>query len=481
MSSNPEILISGEIARLIPVIADSRKEQRVASVFLATISAVPSFSQALMSTLGQRLGQRSVIDTFTEVVLKVDKEAKDRPDGLLQVSTGTKNWSALIEAKIGNSDLEPEQVQRYLQLARDANLDAVITISNQFAARPDHSPVNVPKALTKRIPLYHWSWKFILTEAMLQQSQGLVTDPEQAFILREFVRFLSHESVGVSGFNQMPSEWRDLNTQLKSGGSLRRNSPEVESVVNAWHQETRDLALLMSRHLATGCELKLSRAHAKDADRRMKDDCGEVALKETLSAEFAIPNAASGISLDVDLKAQTIRVGMQIDAPQDRQRAASRVNWLLRQLKQVQGDKIFVRVIWPSRSHSLVCALDDLRNDADSYLQGYDQTPRAFEVFSVKDDGRRFAGRKTFIEDIEQEVPTFYDQIGQHLEQWRPKPPKPIKNDHPKDGEVEDQAEPEILNAPVTSEIITKPQVMPGNRHTDLLEIPEFLLRHRVP
>ena len=48
MSRLPEILISGEIARLIPVIADSRKEQRVTSVFLATLSAVPSFAQSFI-------------------------------------------------------------------------------------------------------------------------------------------------------------------------------------------------------------------------------------------------------------------------------------------------------------------------------------------------------------------------------------------------------------------------------------------------
>ena len=76
MTSLPDFLESGEIARLVPVIADSRREQRVTSVFLATLSAVPGFAEPLLSSVGVRLGKRSVIDTFTEVVISGHKEAK---------------------------------------------------------------------------------------------------------------------------------------------------------------------------------------------------------------------------------------------------------------------------------------------------------------------------------------------------------------------------------------------------------------------
>ncbi len=345
MSRLPEILISGEIARLIPVIADSRKEQRVTSVFLATLSAVPSFAQSLFATIGQRMGRRSVIDTYTETVLRGDEKGRDRPDGLVIITSGSKTWLALIEAKIGHAGLNSEQVQRYLQLARDNGVDAVITISNQFVARPDHNPVNVPKTLTRRASLHHWSWAFVLTEAILQQQRGIVTDPEQAFVLREFIRFLSHESVGVIGFDQMPAEWRSLNALVKSGGSIRRRAPEVEEVVGAWHQETRDRALRMSRHLASSCDLRLPRSHVRDQMQRMKDDCTTLAAKDTLAAEYIIPNAAAPLGVTVDLKAQTIRVGMEVEAPQDRQRAVPRVNWLLRQLRNVEVDGLFIRMI----------------------------------------------------------------------------------------------------------------------------------------
>ena len=242
---------------------------------------------------GVRLGKRSFIDTYTEVVLTVPKDTKERPDGLIVVSAGNKSWKALIEAKIGSSDLDEEQVHRYLQLARECGVNAVITLSNQFAARPDHSPIKAPKTLTRRVSLFHWSWKTILTEAILLQRQDAIHDPDQAFILREFVRFLSHNSVGVSGFSQMPAQWKDMVTLVKSGGVIGKTSLEAEVLVSSWHQETRDLALRMSQHLATNIDVKLSRAHANDSDNRLKDDCAKLAAENKLEVEYEIPNAAS--------------------------------------------------------------------------------------------------------------------------------------------------------------------------------------------
>src|SRR3546814_4652669 len=62
---------------------------------------------------------------------------KDRPDGLLVLEGGSgRVWRCLVEAKIGRNELEVEQVERYLAIARAVRLDAVLTISNQFVALP---------------------------------------------------------------------------------------------------------------------------------------------------------------------------------------------------------------------------------------------------------------------------------------------------------------------------------------------------------
>lgn len=87
--SLPDYLKAGEPSRLIPVISDTRKEQRATSVLLAVLTVVPEFADRLFAPLGHRVGKRSTVNSFTEVVLhKGLHPEKDRPDGLLELVTG---------------------------------------------------------------------------------------------------------------------------------------------------------------------------------------------------------------------------------------------------------------------------------------------------------------------------------------------------------------------------------------------------------
>jgi hypothetical protein len=102
MKELPAILARGERARLFPVLAETSKEGRTLSIFLACFQNVDEFSRSLLSTLGVRAGSRARIETFTEVELrKANGASKYRPDGLIQITTGSKVWSALVEAKVG--------------------------------------------------------------------------------------------------------------------------------------------------------------------------------------------------------------------------------------------------------------------------------------------------------------------------------------------------------------------------------------------
>ena len=124
----PKNLKSGEVARLIPVVADSRKEQRAASTFLAVLSVVPDFANVLFHSIGHRIGQRARVNTYTEVVFQKDQSSSDRPDGFIEIKSGKQTWSALVEVKIGTSSLRQEHIERYLSLARNNKVDAVSVV-----------------------------------------------------------------------------------------------------------------------------------------------------------------------------------------------------------------------------------------------------------------------------------------------------------------------------------------------------------------
>ena len=137
MRDLPDLLDSGERARLIPVVADTSRESRAASVLLSTIMSVDDFAKSLLGAVGQRLGTRATIDCYTQVVFKkCPSDSKIRPDGFLVLTIGKRTWSALFEAKIGKTGLDQEQIIKYCQLAKMNGVHAVITLSNQFVALP---------------------------------------------------------------------------------------------------------------------------------------------------------------------------------------------------------------------------------------------------------------------------------------------------------------------------------------------------------
>ena len=155
----PDYLRQGELARLFPVLSTTSKEGRTTSILLACMSKVDEFASELLGSLGQRVGKRSRLTTYTEIAFKSQPAANaDRPDGLIVLKVGAREWRALVEAKVGSSNLGADQVERYRSLSKENGIDCVITISNQFAADPMSHPLEDVRKSRSRIPVFHRSW-----------------------------------------------------------------------------------------------------------------------------------------------------------------------------------------------------------------------------------------------------------------------------------------------------------------------------------
>lgn len=88
-----DILKDARRARLIPTVADSRKEERIVSVLLATICMVRPLAEQLLERCGARLAKTSELQSYTEVEFPAsDGTGKDRPDGLLSTRKTDVFW-----------------------------------------------------------------------------------------------------------------------------------------------------------------------------------------------------------------------------------------------------------------------------------------------------------------------------------------------------------------------------------------------------
>lgn len=426
----PPALVGGERARLFPILADTSKEGRTLSIFLACLENVPEFGRALLGSLDLRLGARASVESYAEVVLRTGlADRKHRPDGLLLVDTSRTKWTALVEAKVGAAELTNEQIESYLELARLNGVNAVITLSNQFTALPTHHPLTVKASLTKKVDLFHWSWGYVITQAHLLTNNGEVRDREQLVLLKELQRFLLHPSSGVKEFDQMPVAWANVCSSVAAGASPIANAALAREVVGGWHQLIDQLTTQLSRQIDANVRIELSRQHAGDPSLRVKESVAELGRDGCLRSVLLVPDAAAPIEMLADLKKRSVTLQMGLKAPADRKSTKAKVAWLLRQLSQVEAKDLHIRLRWPGRATPTQYPLADLLANPDLGAAGRETSSlMRIEILMVKDLASRFGQRKNFVSEFLAAVPEFYDKVAENLRAWQPRPPK-LPND----------------------------------------------------
>jgi hypothetical protein len=408
------------VARLIPISSASgieAQERRAASALLAVVSAVPEFGRALLRPLGAPAGD---IEAFIEVPFKVEGRTI-RPDGVVVVSRGQKTWGAILEAKVGSSGLEGSQMDQYLDLARDLGFDAVLTISNQYVTSSSEYPVIVDRRKLRRTRLHHWSWITVLTEAVLQKEHRGVTDPDQAYILGELIRYLSDPRSGAVAFDSMGASW----TRIRDGArqrTLRRNDPDVASLAGRWDELIRYLCLELTKDLGQDVRHIVPKNQRTPA-ARLGALSQSLADSGRLDAQLNVPNAAGPLDVIADLRARQVIVSTRIDAPATGT-SKGRVSWLLRQLTEAPDDLSIEARLARSQS-SLAAPIRLLRESPSEMYPESGRQIRQFVVSVTRNMGvKRDATPGSFIHSVVSTTKEFYREVLQNLRAWKAPPPK---------------------------------------------------------
>jgi hypothetical protein len=410
-------------ARLIPPYgtrSQQEQEKRATSSLLAVVHGVPEFGHALLREIGAP--KAPVIETFAEVRLKDANGKTVIPDGAIVCRRAGKTWTCLVEVKTGSARLKDDQVTGYLDVARANGFDGVLTISTQITSGVTESPVAVDGRKLKTTCLWHMSWWRVLTEAVVQQRYHGISDPDQEWVLRELIHYLSSDASGAFGFEDMGESWVPVR-KAAHDGTLRGTDPAARDVAERWEQFTQYLALSFSQEL--GAAVMVQQGRKETTVDRIDASAKSLAINGELVSVLRIPDAIGPLRIRADLRARQATVGVTIDAPSEGQLRA-RFSWLLKQLADAPDD-LLIEAGFPNARVTTAASLGKLREDpkALQYPSDPKRNPRTFVLSRSRPMGhKRGRAEGSFVRETSALAVDFYRDQVQDMKAWQPKAPR---------------------------------------------------------
>lgn len=413
-------------ARLIPTPSTrstADQEIHATSALLSILTVVPSFAHSLLKPCGAPLGRvRANVESFVEVAFEDKlKKRTSRPDGLIRVQRGKKTWIALVEVKTQSNKLEVEQVERYMDIAREQGYDAVITISNEIPPVLGSHPLKLNARKLRSIPVIHFSWTRIISLAIMERDVHGVEDPEQAWILSELIRYLEHENSGTLEFSDMGSAWAEVRSSIRNG-IVKKTDAAVAETALKFDGLVRYTCFKLSQRLGADVSPKLTRRQREDSEERAAALASEVERDSSMSATISIPGTVADLEVRCDLRGRQIHTFATIPAS-GQVRNQSRVNWLLRAIPD-EKQELVIEAKGNRRSHAATVA--DFRGELKDVLPSDFPEITSFTVTQVQPmgSGQTTRAKDSFITSFIDAVSGFYIGVLQPQRVWSAPAPK---------------------------------------------------------
>lgn len=410
-------------ARLIPVTGIKGaldQERRAASALLAVMQGVPELTSELLKEHGAFSG---VVETFIEPEFKIGGK-KVRPDGLIQVTRGKKVWRALVEFKTGKNELELSQLNQYLDIAKQENFQALITISNEVVdATGSHPTDGIDNRRLRSTSLVHLSWMKVITESIILSEHTRLEDPDRAWILKELIRFLQSDASGASEFNDMGANWVTVRDSIRTG-SIKKPDESVIDIVAKFQNLVRYCAFTLSARSGVDANEVVPRSAKVDGKKFLLAEAAKFISDKTLKGTIRIPGAAAELNIMADVAAGVTHCSFDLAAPTEG-RNKSRLNWMLRQYKTVPKDTMVSIGYKRSRTLEAAVSLSALKSGEVEIELDNSREITTFRIDVVRSSGgKRGRGQGAFIDSVLDQVEFCYAQALQPLKAYVPSAPK---------------------------------------------------------
>lgn len=256
----------------------------------------------------------------------------------------------------------------------------------------------------------------------IQRHRG-VSDPEQAYLLEELIRYLDHPGSGALDFSDMGQHW----VQVRDGareGTLSKRTEGVEDVAARWDQLLRFAALKLSAEIGEDVGPVIPRDQS-DVKQRTSAMIGSLTEVGALSGGLRIPHTAGDLRVEADVRARRLTASMNVRAPLDKG-GKGRVSWLVNQLKDAPRDVVIEAFAKNARTGT-AATLGKARDDRQAPLDDARTPPYRFKVILGSEMGlsrKARARHPGFIESVLSLINSFYGDVVQHITPWQPPTPK---------------------------------------------------------
>ena len=168
----------------------------------------------------------------------------------------------------------------------------------------------------------------------------------------------------------------------------------------------------------------MSRRDLADPAARTQSLVHQLVTTGTLTGSIRIPGAVGALQVTADLRAGQIVCHVDVDAPRSG-RPTTRVNWLVRQLKEAPDSLRIEAFAMHARGGGATDLLRQVREEPMTLITDPSRELRAFRVAQSTTAGtKRGTGRGAFIDSVLHAVDDFYQHIIQNLKPWMPAPPR---------------------------------------------------------
>lgn len=420
-------ILSGQIqfqsARLIPALKTG-DEMALTSIFLSSLRLVKEYRDSFFKDVG--LSRNGKIYFFTEATFK--DISNSRLDGLIIVVVKGKIVdAAALEMKSGKNLLDKEQISNYIGLCKKLKITKLITVSNEFVADKSLSPLDIK--VPRNFELIHFSWTYLITKGqiLLFKNETNIEDADQVEIMKEVLFYFENPQSGVRGYSQMKPGWKELCENIHAHKPLKKKDSCITDSIISWHEEERDMSLLLSRKIGVLVKPSFS---SKD---RLKKDINNVVEDNCIFGGISIKDSVSDIKIRADFERRVISMSIKIVPPQNKSNGA-RITWISKQLETCnrKSNLVFDRIrkdIWVEcnikfAQDNYKINLSDLGTLSDS-LKGYKEI-QVFHIVLNRSLGSKFASPKRVIENLEEMILSYYEGVVQHMVNWKKPAPKVV-------------------------------------------------------